>query len=51
MNFKLIDFAVFALMFFAKFIGHEQPKQISIVASKNSAIFSPHKLNCYILYD
>ena len=39
MNLRLIDFAVCALMFFIRFIGHDKPKHISIVASSACVIF------------
>lgn len=37
-NFRLMVFAVFALMFFIRFIGHDKPKHTSIIASKASVI-------------
>ena len=39
MNWRLMFFADLALMFLARFMGQDNPKQISMVDSSNSAIF------------
>ena len=41
MNWRLMFLADLALMFFARFIGQDNPKQISMVDSRSSAIWFP----------